>query len=236
MQAEAWKKRPRSKCLDNGTEEEGSADGDGEKEPATKRCRHAPETPLEVEEVEVKVELESELESEPTPKERKEETEKKKEHHVACPDCHMGLYKTSACNDLTHCGFRGSERHVCYACGAASLPWEPHLPPTHWDRHGRTGCPQWDYDDHWNAGAAAGGAACNFLCKEQVCYSDGVECRVPEHQAGIAAMHAARRARMIQALAAEFPGRVAVTLVSCTPHTALIALTPCVAGALVDAP
>lgn len=124
-------------------------------------------------------------------------------HHVSCPDCRAGLFKTSACNDLTHC-----ERHVCNVCSVASFPWEPFLPPSHWDKDGVFGCPQWDYDPHWNAAAKAGGVACGFMCVEGDCCSDGAECAVAEHALGIRAMHAARRAKTLAALAREFGPRL----------------------------
>lgn len=47
---------------------------------------------------------------------------------VHCATCKAALWKSTACNELSHC--RGA--FTCNACGAASLPWEAGLPDAHW--------------------------------------------------------------------------------------------------------
>ena len=57
--------------------------------------------------------------------------------NIECPTCSVALHKTSACNELHHCGgFK-----VCNACGARTCPWEDSFPPEHWES-----CPRWDFE------------------------------------------------------------------------------------------
>jgi len=105
-----------------------------------------------------------------------------------CPDCDVPLHKTSACNELSHCG-----RAICNVCGACSLPWEPpHLPSSHWSVDGSPGCPRFDVAD-W-------AVKCGYICVEGTCFTDEIECSVSSHQPGIRRMHAARKQRMLLAL------------------------------------
>lgn len=75
--------------------------------------------------------------------------------HVNCPGCNTMLHKTSACNDLHHCG----DRNVCNFCNSSSFPWESGIPLEHWKI-----CPRWDYE------------SIHFPCKEGVCFTDETEC------------------------------------------------------------
>lgn len=40
--------------------------------------------------------------------------------HVHCPSCRLALSRSSACNDLFHCGFE----RVCACCGQFAFRWE----------------------------------------------------------------------------------------------------------------
>lgn len=86
----------------------------------------------------------------------------------ACPTCGISLSKSSACNELHHCG----SRKVCNMCACSTLPWEHTLPSTHWST-----CPRWDTDMLLPA----------FVCRENECYGEHLgECRIPSHAHGIA--------------------------------------------------
>jgi hypothetical protein len=80
---------------------------------------------------------------------------------VHCPTCAAKIYKTSACNDLKHCG----NMHVCNFCQEQSFPWEIlGLPLEHWYV-----CNRWDYEnDH-------------FPCKENECFNDEHDCKNKNH-------------------------------------------------------
>jgi hypothetical protein len=103
--------------------------------------------------------------------------------HARCPACDARLFKSSACNDLHHCG----STHVCNHCLQQSFPWEPRgLPAAHW-----AACPRWDHD------------TAGVLCREGHCSSDGSECRVPEHAASVLRLHATRWRAALEALRAD---------------------------------
>lgn len=80
--------------------------------------------------------------------------------HANCPTCKIPLYKTSACNDLKHCG----SMHVCNFCFSHSFPWENGMPLEHWKT-----CTRWDSDFEW------------FPCKENECFEETRECLQPSH-------------------------------------------------------
>ena len=83
-------------------------------------------------------------------------TEHKPLVHVNCPTCSCLLHKSSACNDMHHCG----KVHVCNFCQQKSFPWEKNgLPLSHWKN-----CPRWDHDLPW------------FKCKEGECLTNGKDC------------------------------------------------------------
>jgi hypothetical protein len=96
---------------------------------------------------------------------------------VPCPSptCGILLRKTTECNVLTHCP--GSR--VCYLCGAKSFEWE---------RYGVGNehvCPKYDHDPRI--------VALGYRCVQGVCHSDASDCSVPDHAAGIEALHRFRR-------------------------------------------
>jgi hypothetical protein len=84
---------------------------------------------------------------------------------VFCPTCKSQIYKTSACNDVKHCG----RMHICNYCQQHSFPWEIlGLPLEHW-----TSCKRWDYENSY------------FPCKENECFSDTNDCNNKEHEHNI---------------------------------------------------
>lgn len=92
--------------------------------------------------------------------------------HVSCPSCSSLLFKSSACNDLYHCG----NIHVCNFCQQKSFPWEKNgLPLSHWQT-----CPRWDHDINW------------FLCKEGECKSDSLDCTLESHKLSISELNKQR--------------------------------------------
>jgi hypothetical protein len=97
-----------------------------------------------------------------------------------CPRCGVALYKTSQCNELSHCGVK-----KCNVCGRTT-PVGGHL-TNHWDNKGTSGCPQWDTAPYWKT------IQPRFQCILGVCYKDDMDCTKPSHQAGIYAMHQERK-------------------------------------------
>lgn len=80
---------------------------------------------------------------------------------VHCPTCKTKIYKTSACNDLKHCG----NMHICNFCQEQSFPWEVlGLPFEHW-----SACSRWDCENSL------------FPCKENDCFNDKQECTNKVH-------------------------------------------------------
>jgi hypothetical protein len=80
--------------------------------------------------------------------------------HANCPTCKTPLYKTSACNDLKHCG----SMNVCNFCCMHSFPWEEGVPIEHWKS-----CVRWDSDIDW------------LPCKENECFDEFHECTFAAH-------------------------------------------------------
>ena len=99
---------------------------------------------------------------------------------LSCPGCGVKITKTVNCNSISHCGY-----HFCYVCRAVTS--DPFLPLTHWDPHGKCGCPRWDTDPYWNDTAG-----CNFKCTD-ACRSHDSSCTHPEHAAGVEAMTQERK-------------------------------------------
>ena len=112
----------------------------------------------------------------------KECTESEPWFHVDCPTCSSKIFKTSACNDLRHCG----STSICYYCGQHSFPWEDGISPQHW-----TNCFRWDVYFPW------------FQCGD--CDTDRGECNLPEHQTSILRLHKERLDAYLKALCFEFP-------------------------------
>jgi hypothetical protein len=91
--------------------------------------------------------------------------------HAQCPSCESPLYKSSACNDMIHCG----KSHVCYFCLERSFPWEKGFDKDHWNF-----CPRWDHDIFW------------FPCRDGECSWEGKECSDFVHAPMIKQMHETR--------------------------------------------
>ena len=111
---------------------------------------------------------------------------------VHCPVCDVLLQKTSACNELHHCG-----RAICYVCGASSLPWEPaHLPSHHWAHENDTlsspRCARFDSHSMWSA--------CGYMCTSACVGVNEADCVNQTHQSGIFSMNMARRDIMLDRL------------------------------------
>lgn len=110
-----------------------------------------------------------------------------------CSVCGVHLYKSVMCNTLCHCNVE-----KCYVCGKNS-PIGGHLESTHWDSHGRHGCPRYDQDEYWKT------LSSQFLCKEGHCYSAEGECTISSHQPGIHCMHRERKIWQVYSMLKSIP-------------------------------
>jgi len=130
-----------------------------------------------------------------------------------CLCCGVPLTKSTQCNALTHCGVQ-----KCFVCGCNTFVGG-HLEAHHWDPTGRHGCPR--FDDNWHSAFAFPGAP--FRCLEGVCYNDVQECSVPEHEAGVRAMHDERRVWHVWGMLLSLPTpmceRVLASLAGATPDS-----------------
>lgn len=99
--------------------------------------------------------------------------------HSVCPTCEISIYKSSACNDMHHCG----NSRTCNFCLYRSFPWETSICAEHWNI-----CPRWDHDIK------------NFLCRDGICVSDGQDCNLETHKAGIEELHKLRFEFSLKAL------------------------------------
>lgn len=99
--------------------------------------------------------------------------------HAQCPSCDTAMYKSSACNDMKHCG----KTHVCYFCLERSFPWENGTDLKHWNT-----CPRWDHDLDW------------FPCRYGVCHTDSSECKDITHAPYISRLHVLRWEAAMNAL------------------------------------
>lgn len=102
---------------------------------------------------------------------------------VFCPVCHVGMYKTEACNTMTHCKV---ER--CYACNRIGNVYKEWKLGDHWSEIGKNGCPRFDYAPYWET------VGCKILCTDGVCrdYEIG-DCTEPEHQESIILLNNERK-------------------------------------------
>jgi hypothetical protein len=91
--------------------------------------------------------------------------------HSVCPTCEISIYKSSACNDMHHCG----NARTCNFCLHRSFPWEDGICADHWKI-----CPKWDYEIK------------DFLCRDGLCINDGQECSLESHKRGISELHELR--------------------------------------------
>jgi len=107
------------------------------------------------------------------------------EINLRCPCCSTVVFKSSACNDLHHCG----NIHICNFCQSSSFPWESCLPSDHWIT-----CPRWDQDFEW------------FPCKENICFTEFKECTV--HEKFILRLNKIRRKKTLENLKKEFGNRL----------------------------
>ena len=116
---------------------------------------------------------------------------------ASCANCATPMHKTSACNELTHCGLK-----VCYHCGYTGLPWESSL-FDHWDSEGRLGCPRFDNDRFWAE------MQCASLCSGTLCGGDAHDCTDPAHRAVIVQQHYVRKLSHLRGLFYSLPPRTA---------------------------
>jgi hypothetical protein len=95
---------------------------------------------------------------------RVKESHKNSRTSVQCSGCDHALSKTSACNEMHHCG----SRRACYICNLSSLPWEQALPSTHWE--GASAC-SYDAVGHLfhSKTETLVGAACDWM--SEICSS-----------------------------------------------------------------
>lgn len=92
---------------------------------------------------------------------------------VRCPRCLVYLIKSDKCNGISHCNIE-----ICYSCGRYSEPRSKLK--EHWSEDGSRGCPRFDYSPFWN-----NKANCEFLCEEEICYSDNFgDCDLETHKQG----------------------------------------------------
>jgi hypothetical protein len=99
--------------------------------------------------------------------------------HIKCPSCEINLFKSSACNDMHHCGLS----HSCYFCSIRSFPWEKGILQEHWSE-----CFRWDHDHYF------------YKCREGECINDGDECSDVSHAPGISKLHNMRFRASLKAL------------------------------------
>ena len=103
--------------------------------------------------------------------------------HANCPTCKIPLYKTSACNDLKHCG----SMNVCNFCCMQSFPWEHGMPLEHWKS-----CIRWDSDIDW------------LPCKENECFDELHECTLAAHVPFIEKISALKARAFLSGVEKEF--------------------------------
>ena len=99
--------------------------------------------------------------------------------HSICPTCEVSIYKSSACNDMHHCG----PSRICNFCLHRSFPWEDGICNEHWKS-----CPRWDHE------------ISSFLCREGECVNDGQECNLKSHKNGISHLHKIRYENAVRCL------------------------------------
>ena len=99
--------------------------------------------------------------------------------HSICPTCEISIYKSSACNDMHHCG----NSRTCNFCSHRSFPWETCISSDHWNT-----CPRWDHEIK------------SFLCRDGICVNDGQDCSLENHKEGIAELHKTRYEYSLNAL------------------------------------
>ena len=109
---------------------------------------------------------------------------------VKCSCCRTPMHKSTACNELTHCGLR-----KCFVCGLSSLEGEKNLI----DHYGHDRCPLYDADGwrHMTRGMPR--------CVEGECHDEHRDCTCPEHAAYRATVVYGRRCHMLVAALRTLP-------------------------------
>ena len=113
--------------------------------------------------------------------------------HVPCMKCGCELHRSSACNELCHCGMVR-----CDVCGMSGLDYDSHL-IDHWGSGlGRT-CPRWGAgspEEFWQHTVFA---PSHKRCREGVCHNDDHDCCVKEHEDFRRQVTGVRRLRRLNA-------------------------------------
>ena len=95
-------------------------------------------------------------------------------NHMKCPTCQITFHKTSACNEIYHCG----KLRICNICRYKSYPWEKGIELEHWKE-----CKRWDNEiSGYNCKEECTGSceehSCSFInlnfkekkCTDRICY------------------------------------------------------------------
>jgi len=95
---------------------------------------------------------------------------------LPCLCCGMALHRTTACNELKHCGLVR-----CNVCGLCGLEHERNL-IDHWHQ-----CPRWMTDQYWGdvmwySGRPDIWQNPSLMCREGECHSDTHDCTCEAHR------------------------------------------------------
>lgn len=104
--------------------------------------------------------------------------------HAKCPTCKTSIFKTTACNDIKHCG----SQNVCFFCQHISFPWENGIKSEHWKN-----CTRFDSE------------ISGFPCIDGQCRSDNNECSKIDHEPFIKSLHGMRREAAIRLIKKDNP-------------------------------
>jgi hypothetical protein len=88
---------------------------------------------------------------------------------MKCPTCQVTFHKTSACNEIYHCG----KLRICNICRYKSYPWEKGIELEHWKE-----CKRWDNE----ISGYECKEECNGTCKEHSCKQDKDSCGIGEEK------------------------------------------------------
>ena len=99
-----------------------------------------------------------------------------------CPCCSAPIHKSSACNEMRHCGLCR-----CNVCGELAPPGQDVL-VDHWIGMGGS-CPRFDQHTYWDLFTP------EWKCVEGECHDEHRDCCVPAHDEGIGQYHGHRKIR-----------------------------------------
>lgn len=117
--------------------------------------------------------------------------------HVPCMKCGCELHRSSACNELCHCGMVR-----CDVCGMSGLDYDSHL-IDHWGSGLMRTCPRWGAgspEEFWQHTVVT-----QHRCKEGVCHNDDHDCCLKEHEDFRRQVTGVRRLRRLNASMLSLP-------------------------------